>query len=608
MRTAREMEIYPDLTMRILSRIQEIPVTNDSYLRIIEMLNDLSSMEDLVSKAGIRLIVNILRKFDNFQPSSYFFYTHLFTCIGNLARQKMTRSTLRSDEKSRLLSDLKTLLNNHLKVIEMNMVIDDDYLFDTNEFYVYLGKKFPRQYSSNPNDTHFTLPFASAQIVFPVSALPLNETVIFRAVEWKISASNALNNSLSSSLDFSIAKNSGPIDVSNLTAPLTVYLKKLSYFYPLSERPGNVKSGIYNCGSLDSFERFSTTGCSFVNETDGYVVCNCTHATEFAVLVNANQIRNPPSYADIKQINDDMVKDKIVQATSLSLDFDSRAENARRYSPPVEPRNERDFQFWNPGTWGALTVCVLYILCSIINYPNIIKNNIDTYLANNKGYLLMSHHPLISLTVFGWTDLCHTHQMRLTKFFTALMSHLCFTAVLFEGIEEGRDRDLHEGRRIVFSGLIGLLISYTAQYIIEGIYWVFRKCCRRGHHSSILYHLICFVVVAGFFIVTVNAIGTINRPRENEIDWLYCILLTLGVDFLIIHTVILCIVFWTYNKGRLAAFFAFQGYFVNAGSDEDSFVKKVPSDNRVHIVNERISNTKVENFEENDHERERLVN
>jgi hypothetical protein len=29
------------------------------------------------------------------------------------------------------------------------------------------------------------------------------------------------------------------------------------------------------------------------------------------------------------------------------------------------------------------------LLCSLLNYPNIIKNGIDTYIANNKGYILM---------------------------------------------------------------------------------------------------------------------------------------------------------------------------------------------------------------------------
>ena len=248
----------------------------------------------------------------------------------------MTRSTLRADEKSRLVSDLKSLINTHIKNIQDNLLIDEDYLFDSNEFFLYLGKKYPRQFSTNPNATHFTLPFASAQIILPISVLPYNETVVFRAVEWKIAASNALNNSLASSLDFSLSKNTGPIDVSNLTAPLTIYLKKLSYYYPLAGREGNRDGSFYNCGSLDPFERFSTAGCSFVNETDGYIVCNCSHATEFAALVNPNQIRNPPSYAEIKQINDDMVKDKIVASTSLDLDFDSRAENARRYTPPPQ--------------------------------------------------------------------------------------------------------------------------------------------------------------------------------------------------------------------------------------------------------------------------------
>jgi hypothetical protein len=67
-------------------------------------------------------------------------------------------------------------------------------------------------------------------------------------------------------------------------------------------------------------------------------------------------------------------------------------------------------------------------------------------------------------------------------------------------------------------------------------------------------------------------------------------------------------VFWTFNKGCLARFFAFQGYFIDIGSEDESYAKRAV-DQRVHIVNERVSNTKVENFEEkDDHERERLVN
>jgi hypothetical protein len=88
-----------------------------------------------------------------------------------------------------------------------------------------------------------------------------------------------------------------------------------------------------------------------------------------------------------------------------------------------------------------------------------------------------------------------------------------------------------------------------------------------------------------------NLLNFLSPPRDN-LKYLYTLLFIFGVDLIVCHSLILCWVFWTHNKGRLSKFFAFQGYYISHSQDDIDLEmeKKVKDpkakDTKVHIIND----------------------
>jgi hypothetical protein len=70
---------------------------------------------------------------------------------------------------------------------------------------------------------------------------------------------------------------------------------------------------------------------------------------------------------------------------------------------------------------------------------------------------------------------------------------------------------MREGRRITGAALIGLAVSGTLQYLIEGFYWLLKKVLNSGQRSSLIYHIWLWSWYVALFIISVATMGRIDE-------------------------------------------------------------------------------------------------
>ena len=208
---------------------------------------------------------------------------------------------------------------------------------------------------------------ASGDFQIPQLTLKVSSQVKFSIQETKTDKNTQASNSnslVTKSVTFSAYDGSKELSISDLQTPIRMSIPKTT-----PTTPSSSGSMMYQCSYYDeTSRRFLTNGCSFIGENLTHIICQCNHATEFAVQINEaalnafDSIFNKPSLQELLSLSVQRISNKD-QAFKLEL---QKNILARTQTAIYEYRIAR-FSFLPIGV-SLLIFLILFALYPIVNF------------------------------------------------------------------------------------------------------------------------------------------------------------------------------------------------------------------------------------------------
>ena len=216
---------------------------------------------------------------------------------------------------------------------------------------------------------------ASGDFQIPKLTLKVSSQVKFSIQETKTDKNTLASNSnalVTKSVTFSAHDGSKKVDISSLKAPIRMSIPKTTPTTPSSDG-----SKMYQCSYYDeTSRRFLTNGCSFVGENLTHIICECNHATEFAVQINEealnafDSIFNKPSLQDLLTLSVQRVSNNKDQGFKLALQKNILA----RTTTAIYEYTLSRFDFLPIGV-TILILVILIALYPIVNFLSTVKRD-----------------------------------------------------------------------------------------------------------------------------------------------------------------------------------------------------------------------------------------
>jgi len=197
----------------------------------------------------------------------------------------------------------------------------------------------------------------------------------------------------------------------------------------------------------------------------------------------------------------------------------------------------------------------------LFNIGNTKKNALKKFLDQGQSILVLTYHPILSMFIKAHTDTSNTQLMRVTKFFTMLMSYAGLTGSFFLLFD--LDLTLTGGAKLIISSIITLILGPGLCYLMEAKYRMWKKRAENKRRSSLYHymHLFTMAIWAGVTIVVVGLIRTDYRST-----WMGSFLLTALLDVLIFDTLILVFAMMQKNNSKQLKLFKARGFYVDTGA------------------------------------------
>ena len=212
--------------------------------------------------------------------------------------------------------------------------------------------------------------FQIPQLTFKVSS-----SVKFSIQETKTGKNTLASNSntlVTKSVTFSAHDGSKKVDISDLKIPIRMSIPKTT---PIPPSPDGSK--MYQCSYFDeTSRRFLTNGTSFVDENLTHIICECNHATEFAVKINEealnafDSIFTKPSLEDLLTLALQRVSNNKDQGFKLELQKNILA----RTQTAIYEYTISRFDFLPIGV-SLLILVILIALNPIVNFLSTVKRD-----------------------------------------------------------------------------------------------------------------------------------------------------------------------------------------------------------------------------------------
>ena len=335
----RDFQLLTNYTLNLILNMKNIDLNTIDPLAFVKCLKVLLEMQDLLSKNGVILSILHLQNILSLSTLSIESLSVIIVDLGLINFHIYKRPSFRLDEQIKYSKMIMNLLDLCLNITESLITLGQDYFISSEYVDIFLSKK-PR-FSFLSSELVFNgsliIPLSKVQIYIPVEAFAIEDIITLRIIQWKSSFqdfnTSDLDISLKGQIEFKIAGNK--TQITKLNNPAFIYLAKITSYDPIYV-PGqqNLKTP-YTCGYFnETSNTFNSDGCLFVNETNQFILCNCSHFTTFSAQIIPSNITNPPSLSTL--LDENNLDSTVVSIYSLlNVDF-SQNLMASRYIPIIK--------------------------------------------------------------------------------------------------------------------------------------------------------------------------------------------------------------------------------------------------------------------------------
>lgn len=332
----RIYQLMSNYTLTLMLNLNALNITSPStnpliYLKCIRTLLDL---QDLFLKNGVILAILSLEDLLQLPNLSIESLTLMIENLGLVNYQLYERTTFRLDEQSKYSKLISTLLDSCLNQTENLQVLGQDSFISSKYLDVYLSKK-PRFSLLSGLNGYLIIPLSKIQVYIPIEAFSIEDIVIVRIIQWKADFEDieTTDTDISSKGQIELKIAGQQMQIQNLTNPVLIYMAKIANYVPLNQDQ-TIPETPYICGSFDeTLMTFNSQGCQFMNETNSFILCNCTHFSTFSAQIIPTNISNPPSLLSLIDENN-LNNEDISISSLLSVDFATNLI-ASRYIPLI---------------------------------------------------------------------------------------------------------------------------------------------------------------------------------------------------------------------------------------------------------------------------------
>lgn len=331
---SRDYQLLTNYTMTLMLNLRNINISTISTLTYLKCLKTFLDLKDLLPKNGIILAIISLQNILKLENLSLESLILVVENIGLCNYHLFLSTSFQLVEQKKYTKVINKLMDNCLNKTEAKLVIGQDYFISSKFVDIFLSKKpkFSLLSSSMNSDSYFIIALSKIHFYIPNEALSIEDIVTVRAIQWKTNfediSSNDYDISFKGEIQLKFANIITPIE--NLTNPILIYMSKTVNYEPIIDiNDGKIP---YSCGYFDEdLYEFSKEGCQFMNESNSFILCNCSHFSTFSAQIIKENITYPPSLSTL--INDNNLESSNVSISSLlKIDF---VENllSNRYTP-----------------------------------------------------------------------------------------------------------------------------------------------------------------------------------------------------------------------------------------------------------------------------------
>lgn len=335
---SRIYQLLSNYTLTLMLNLRAINLTTINPLIYLKSIRNLLNLHDLLQKNEVILAilsVQDLLKLPNLNIESLILIVETLGLV-NYNLYEMTM--FRLDEQLKYSKLISTLLDSSLNQTENLLVLGQNYFISSKYLDVYLSKKSRSSLINGLNGSNASLiiPLSKFQVYIPVEAFATEDIITVRTIQWKANFEDFENSDDDISFKGQVEIKTGGkrTKVQNLTNPVLIYFAKIATFEPLNQDQAVYKTP-YVCGTFDEpTMSFTNDGCQFMNETNTFILCNCTHFSTFSAQVVATNITHPPSLSTLIDMNNLNGNGQFSLLSLLSVNF---AQNllASRYIPKI---------------------------------------------------------------------------------------------------------------------------------------------------------------------------------------------------------------------------------------------------------------------------------
>jgi len=330
-RNSRDYQLLINYTMTLIINLKSVNISTIVPLTFLKCVKIFLELYDLFPKNGIVLSIMYLKNILTLPNLSIESLTLVIEGIG-LLNYHLKRNSLRLDENIKYTNQITNILDICLNQTESLLILGQDYFFSSENLDIYIAKKPRFSFISSPlvlNES-LIIPLSKMQVYIPIEAFSVEDIVVLRTIQWKISFQDIdLDDndiSLKGQIEFKFSGEK--VSIQNLTKPVLIYLAKIAIYDAVNDITDNMIP--YSCGYYnESLSKFSSDGCQYMNESTNFILCNCTHFSTFsAEIFPKNNITYPPSLKTL--IADNGIDNSNFSLTNLlSVDFSKNLITSR---------------------------------------------------------------------------------------------------------------------------------------------------------------------------------------------------------------------------------------------------------------------------------------
>jgi len=304
----------------ILKNLYQVTLTSSNVETAILILDQISSMKDMLSKSGILYFRDIVGKILKVEGLELHHYRYLFSILGEtieFAKRPLTSTWFKTTDQSLLLSNLTSLVEMTFDQINTIWSTESYFIADTNFIEVFIVSGVPSTLLGSKS--YYSIDFETFGYKIPSSVLSSLNTVSIKLLGYKVNpyGQSQTNSQITSVSKLEIYDVEGEVSVTSATDKIVILIPKLTatpVFVPVSgQKAWNCEFKTTTDGATINFD---TTGCSLISENITHISCGCTHLTEFTGQLVVDNVVSIPSSSGILDATTDLIASQILYETA----------------------------------------------------------------------------------------------------------------------------------------------------------------------------------------------------------------------------------------------------------------------------------------------------